>query len=182
MVDLAVLSQHLDLRILRGPFQPKRFCDSQVTVSECMEVARPKVNSDPGGKSLILRRHSLFCTQLDSSIPAVHTRPSHAQSMPSEPCCCQHPEHYTGSSSTGCNLSFSRSPLLHLLLQPCIYLGYPQLCQPRAVSLLELSLGHPPLVAALFSSTAPACSRKAPRELTGTSPTTARKSSSSGKL
>lgn len=65
--------------------------------------------------------------------------------MPSEPWCCQHPEHYPGSSSTGCHLCFSRSPLPHLLLQPCIYSGYPQLCQPRAVSPPELSLGHPPL-------------------------------------
>lgn len=76
-----------------------------------------------------------------SSIPcSAHPDPAalgplHAQSIPS----CQHPEHYTGSSSTGCNFCFPRSSSPCLPLQPCIQSGYPQLCQPRTVSPRALS-------------------------------------------
>lgn len=146
-----------------------------------MEAARPKVNSDPGGKSMLLKRYSLFCTQLDSSIPcSAHSdptalRPSHAQSLSS-------PSAVTTLSTTGA--AASQAATFVSLILPCPAYFCSHISSPVTLSsasqglcLPELSLGYPPLVTPLFGCTALACSRKAHRALTGTSPTTACQSS-----
>lgn len=145
-----------------------------------MEAARPKVNSDPEGKSMLLQRQSLFCTHLDSSIPcSAHPDPLH-----SSPHTLTAPGAVTTLSTT--RTAAAQAATRVSLVPPCpVYLcsrvsiqtGYPQLCQPRTVSPRA-----PSGPSALFGRTALAHSRKAQRALTGTSPTMAGQSSWDGKL
>lgn len=98
---------------------------------------------------MLLKRYSLFCPPALGQLHRLQC-PLWPLAHPerTERCCCHHPEHYRGSSSTGCDPCFSPSPLLPCPVYFCSrvssWVTLSSASQGRCLP--ELSPGHSPRV------------------------------------